>query len=150
MGCHFLLQCMKVKSLSHVRLVATAWTAAYQAPLSMGFSRQEYWSGAPLPSLAKQLSLGLLEMMMSPHVITGWGFEVGSLQERMNACCSNSQGDKQFLFFPTTGQQAKIFIIQESLAAKGETIWLSFGHWDVNTSSWARSLEKLFKFQNQS
>ena len=71
MGCHFLLQCMKVKSLSHVRLVATAWTAAYQAPLSMGFSRQEYWSGAPLPSLAKQLSLGLLEMMMSPHVITG-------------------------------------------------------------------------------
>ena len=44
-GCHFLLQCMKVKSESEV-----AWTAAYQAPLSMGFSRQEYWSGVPLPS----------------------------------------------------------------------------------------------------
>ena len=42
---------MKVKSLSRVRLVATPWTAAYQAPLSMGFSRQEYWSGVPLPSL---------------------------------------------------------------------------------------------------
>ena len=41
---------MKVKSLSHVQLVATPWTAAYQAPLSMGFSRQEYWSGVPLPS----------------------------------------------------------------------------------------------------
>ena len=41
---------MKVKSLSRVRPSATPWTAAYQAPLSMGFSRQEYWSGVPLPS----------------------------------------------------------------------------------------------------
>ena len=45
-GCHFLLQCMKVKvkSLSCVWLFATPWTAAYQALLSMGFSSQEYWS----------------------------------------------------------------------------------------------------------
>ena len=51
-GCHFLLQCMKVKvkSLSCVRLLETPWTAAYHAPPSMGFSRQEYWSGVPLPS----------------------------------------------------------------------------------------------------
>ena len=50
--CHFLLQCMKgkMKSLNRVQLLATRWTAAYQAPLSMGFSRQEYWSGMPLPS----------------------------------------------------------------------------------------------------
>ena len=41
---------VKVKSLSRVRLVATPWTAAYQAPPSMGFSRGEYWSGLPLPS----------------------------------------------------------------------------------------------------
>ena len=41
---------MKVKSLSHVPLLATPWIAAHQAPLSMGFSRQEYWSGVPLPS----------------------------------------------------------------------------------------------------
>ena len=41
---------VKVKSLSRVRLVATPWTVAYQAPPSMGFSRQEYWSGLPLPS----------------------------------------------------------------------------------------------------
>ena len=39
-----------MKSLSHVRLFETPWTAAYQAPPSMGFSRQEYWSGVPLPS----------------------------------------------------------------------------------------------------
>ena len=52
-GCHFLLQCMKVKvkSFSRVRLLATPWTAAHQAPLSMGFARQEYRSGVPLPSL---------------------------------------------------------------------------------------------------
>ena len=42
---------VKVKSLSRVRLLVTPWTAAYQAPLSMEFSRQEYWSGVPLPSL---------------------------------------------------------------------------------------------------
>ena len=39
-----------MKSLSHVRLFATPWTVAYQAPRSMGFSRQEYWSGVPFPS----------------------------------------------------------------------------------------------------
>ena len=42
---------VKVKSFSCVRLLATPWTAAYQSPPSMGFSRQEYWSGVPLPSL---------------------------------------------------------------------------------------------------
>ena len=42
---------MTVKLLSHVQLLVTPWTAAYHAPPSMGFSRQEYWSGLPLPSL---------------------------------------------------------------------------------------------------
>ena len=41
---------MKVKSLSHVPLFVTPWTVARQAPLSMGFSRQEYWSGLPFLS----------------------------------------------------------------------------------------------------
>ena len=41
---------LKVKSLNRVQLLATSWTAAHQAPPSMGFSRQEYWSGVPLPS----------------------------------------------------------------------------------------------------
>ena len=53
-GCHFLLQCMKVKSESEVAqscpTLRDPWTAAYQAPPPMGFSRQEYWSGEPLPS----------------------------------------------------------------------------------------------------
>ena len=42
---------VKVKLLSHVRLFSTPWIAARQAPPSMGFSRQEYWSGLPVPSL---------------------------------------------------------------------------------------------------
>ena len=41
---------MKVKAFSRVRLFETPWTVAYQTPLSMGFSRQKYWSGLPLPS----------------------------------------------------------------------------------------------------
>ena len=41
---------VKVKSLSRAQLFATSWTIAYQAPQSMGFSRQEYWSGLPFPS----------------------------------------------------------------------------------------------------
>ena len=50
---------VKVKSLSHVRLLATPWTAAYQPPPSMGFSRQEYWSGVPL-------GLHLVHLMVFP------------------------------------------------------------------------------------
>ena len=48
---------VKVKSLSRVWLLGTPWTAAHQAPPSMGFSRQEYWSGVPLPSLKCSLSI---------------------------------------------------------------------------------------------
>ena len=44
-----------MKSLSRVQLLATPWTAAHQAPPSMGFSRQEYWSGVPLPSPISEL-----------------------------------------------------------------------------------------------
>ena len=42
--------CMHVQSVSHVRLFGTSWTVARQAPLSMGFSKQEYWNGFPFPS----------------------------------------------------------------------------------------------------
>ena len=48
-----------MKSLSRVRLFATPWTVAYQAPLSMGFSRQEPWSGLPFPSPGNLPDLGI-------------------------------------------------------------------------------------------
>ena len=50
---------VKVKLLSLVRLLATPWTAVHQAPPSMGFSRQEYWSGVPLPSPSKALKTSI-------------------------------------------------------------------------------------------
>ena len=60
---------VKVKSLSHVRLLATPWTAAYQAPPSMGFSRQEYCSGVPLPSLSKPSR----KLKIKTRLRLGWG-----------------------------------------------------------------------------
>ena len=69
---------MKVKSLSHVRLFSTPWSAAYQAPPPMGFSRQEYWSGVPLPSpkcylidivnLEVSLPMGTVKLLLSVDV----------------------------------------------------------------------------------
>ena len=50
---------VKVKSFSRVRLFATRWTVVHQAPLSMGFSRQEYWSGLPFPSPGDLPNLGI-------------------------------------------------------------------------------------------
>ena len=61
---------VKVKSLSRVGLLATPWTAAYQAPPSMGFSRQEYWSGMPLPSPKNRLE-GHNKLLSSPYC--AWG-----------------------------------------------------------------------------
>ena len=63
-GCHFLLQCRKVESesevVSHDGLLVTPWTAAHHAPPSMGLSRQEYWSGVPLPSSLYKVQLEAL------------------------------------------------------------------------------------------
>ena len=58
---------MKVKSLNHVPLLVTPWTAAYQAPPSMGFSRQEYWSGVPLPSPAMGDNLLIVDNSVWGH-----------------------------------------------------------------------------------
>ena len=68
---------VKVKSLSHVWFLATPWTTAYQAPPSMGFSRQEYWSELPLPSpqipLAFEFrSLGILSSFARSPGCEAW------------------------------------------------------------------------------
>ena len=74
MDCHFLLQCMKVKvkSLSRVKVLVIPWTVAYQASPSMGFSRQEYWSGVQLTSpniylLSVWILAVLPSIKMQPH-----------------------------------------------------------------------------------
>ena len=60
---------VKVKSLTRVQLFATPWTAAYQAPPSMGFSRQEYWSGVPLPSPYNRRYSLINEMIDDFHIL---------------------------------------------------------------------------------
>ena len=58
--------------LSHVVLCATLWIVACQVPLSLGFSRQEYWSGSPCPSPGDLPNLGILPMsLMSPTLVHG-------------------------------------------------------------------------------
>ena len=71
---------VKAKLLSRVQLLATSWTAAYQAPLSMGFSRQEYWSRLSLPCVSKVMSLlfNMLSRLViaflprSKHLLVSW------------------------------------------------------------------------------
>ena len=73
-------QISKVKAFSRVRLFATPWTVAYQAPPSMGFSRQEYWSGVPLPS---------------PGDLSNPGIEPGAPTFQGDALTSESPGKPQ-------------------------------------------------------
>ena len=68
---------MQVKSLSRIRLVATPWTAAYQAPPSMGSSRQEYWSGLTLPFLDQGLGLCKSDILAHQSEICGAGSQEG-------------------------------------------------------------------------
>ena len=74
---------VKVKMLSRVRLLASSWTTAYQAPLSMRFSRQEYWSGVPLPStpikliiIKKKIIIWILDLLQIHCVSLGKGIFV--------------------------------------------------------------------------
>ena len=62
---------VKGKSLIHVQLFTTPWTATHQAPLSMGFSRQEYWSGVPLPPLGDLPDTGIEPVSLESPALTG-------------------------------------------------------------------------------
>ena len=76
-----------MKLHSRVRLIATPWTAAYQAPPSMGFSRQEYWSGVPLPSPTQPADLTLMHIFLSlHHSAYHWGFVLLQLQHFYHFC----------------------------------------------------------------
>ena len=78
---------VKVKLLSHVQLFATPWIVAYQAPPSMGFSRQEYWSGLPFPS---------------PGDLPNPGIEPGSPAFRADALTSEPPGLSWVQLFATS------------------------------------------------
>ena len=66
-----------VKSLSRVGLFATPWTVAYKAPLSMEFSRQEYWSGLPFPSPGDLPDPGMLNPVVQLFLILLIGYFAG-------------------------------------------------------------------------
>ena len=85
---------MKVKSLSHARLLATPLTAAYQASPSMGFSRQEYWNGLPLPSPTAYLKLLIfLPAILIPACVSS----SPAFLMMYSAYKLNKQGDKYSL-----------------------------------------------------
>ena len=73
---------VKVKSLSRVRLLATPWAAAHQAPPSIGVSRQEYWSGMPLPSLKQHA----IEWLMGYHFLLQGIFPTQELNLALLLC----------------------------------------------------------------
>ena len=74
---------VNVKLLSRIQLLATPWTAAHQAPPPMGFSRQEYWSGVPLPSTPQVLLSGYL-INTNLSCCDSWGCKESDMTERLN------------------------------------------------------------------
>ena len=80
----------KAKLLSRVRLLATAWTAAYQAPLSMGFSRQKYWSGVPLPSPFIAICVSILISYQSVSLLIDSNREMESNRDWVAALTARS------------------------------------------------------------
>ena len=71
--------CMHTQLLSHVQLFATLWTVARQAPLSMVFSRQEYWNGLPFPPPGDLLNPGIKPMSTSYPALAGGFFTFSDL-----------------------------------------------------------------------
>ena len=117
-GCHFLLQTVKVKSLSHVRLLATPWTAAYQAPPSVGFSRQEYWSGVPLPSplitMVPPKMNSLLTMWKIPKGTINIFHSPNSFKNIygiQSQCCNRHSYPKHFKPISSSGFVLKFFFL---------------------------------------
>ena len=98
---------MKVKLLSRVRLLATQWTAAYQAPRSMGFARQNYWSGVPLPSPNDQL--------IRINITRGWDLIILTTEHTPTGCLWQ-EGPLEWLHLPVTPR--KIVLSYPSLMAQ--------------------------------
>ena len=96
---------VKVKSLSCVWLLATSWTAAYQAPPSMGFSRLEYWSGVPLPSPAYTLGTHK-EDKVRPLV---WSMRKTEEEYELVTVCILKPAALQMIFYSTFCTESFLF-----------------------------------------
>ena len=82
-----------MKSLSHVRLLATSWTAAYQAPPSMGFSRQEHWSRVPLPSPGDLHDPGIKPASLMSPALTARFFTTNATWETLHPSLEGTSND---------------------------------------------------------
>ena len=112
---------VKVKSLSRVQLLATPWTAAHQAPLSTGFSRQEYWSGLLFPSplgTHKVSHLSGLQVryrislnVFFPHY-SGWFHKKATIMKTLS----------------------HMFAMQENSQTKTKKSHCRFSYWDISES----------------
>jgi len=108
---HGNLQC--VCALSHVQLFATLWTVARQAPLSMGFSRQDYWSGLPFPSPGDLPYPGLEPTSLASPVLVGRFFTTSTRQEagkfKMLRCKSWRKKRKKSKLCVSPGLESRVF-----------------------------------------
>ena len=89
--------CVCACVLSHVQLFVTPWTVAHQAPLSMGFSRQEYWSGLPCPLPGDLLDPGIKPDFLTSPAWAGGSFTTGTTcktQGRILGCSKNHDVEK--------------------------------------------------------
>ena len=116
---------VKVKSLSRVRLVATPWTAAYQAPLSMGFSRQEYWSGVPLPSLHMGITRCQYQNQ-TDYILCSqrWRSSIQSTKTRPGADCGS---DHEFLIVKFRLEESRENHWTIQMGPKSNSLWLYSG-----------------------
>ena len=78
--------CMLITPFSHVHLFVTPWTVALQAPLSIGFSRQEYWSGWPCPPLGDLPDPGIKPASLMPPALAGRFFTTSTTWEAPLKC----------------------------------------------------------------
>jgi len=106
---------VKVKSLSRVRPSGTPWTAACQAPPSMGFSRQEYWSGVPLPSPVWMWELGYKESW----ALKNWCFWTVVLQKTPESPLDN----KEIQPVHPKWNQSWVFIGRTDVEAETPILW---------------------------
>ena len=140
---------MKVKSLSRVQLCATPWPATYQAPPSVGFSRQEYWSGVPLPSPIdcaghRQIS-GLLNLLCSSHILYLLGFFFLVILDTlfMNLFWVKIQIVYIWLMVPLTYFIIFIYIVWLNTLYKTEHFFVTFLSFEKTTQS-SKHFKKLF------
>ena len=117
---------VKVKSLSHVRLFMTPWTAAYQAPPSMGFSRQESWSVLPLPSSRSNGSV-------LANSVLGWGIYRITPWIKVNCIYTQGEWPRQCEDLRATGVALALNCMMGATGLKVNRIWLLF--WELSTGN---------------